>query len=64
MITRILIGTVAVLIGLFQFYNVFTSWKTLRVKMTSSSSVFMPYALWYSAFFGLILVGLGIAALL
>jgi len=64
MITRILIGTVSILIGLFQFYNVYTSWKTLRVKMTAGASVFMPFALWYSIFFGLLLIGLGVAALL
>ncbi|WPC16608.1 immunity protein [Pediococcus inopinatus] len=64
MITRILIGTVSILIGLFQFYNVYTSWKTLRVKMTACASVFMPFALWYSIFFGLLLIGLGVAALL
>lgn len=64
MITRILIGTVSILIGLFQFYNVYTSWKTLRVKMTAGASVFMPFALCYSIFFGLLLIGLGVAALL
>ncbi|GAB5052823.1 hypothetical protein [Pediococcus ethanolidurans] len=61
---NLIIGVVAILIGLFQFYSVHKSWKTLRVSMNSHSSLFMPFAIWYSIFFGLIFIGLGISALL
>lgn len=60
----LLIGVVGILIGLFQFYNVYKSWQTLRVSMNGHTSLFMPFAIWYSVFFGLIFIGLDIAALL
>ncbi|HJE96068.1 MAG TPA: immunity protein [Ligilactobacillus acidipiscis] len=52
-------GILFILIGIWEFYAVYQSFKNVQKKGNENTSGFMPLSLWSGGVFGLIMIGIG-----
>jgi len=61
MLWETIFGILAVLLGIYQIFNSYKYIKTIQKVGNKTTSYFVGYAVWYSFFFGLLILILGIA---
>ncbi|APT18631.1 hypothetical protein LA20533_04855 [Amylolactobacillus amylophilus DSM 20533 = JCM 1125] len=50
------------IVAVWQFYNTYSEFMRIKTHGNKNTSAFAGYGIWYSAFFGVIMLSLSIAA--
>lgn len=56
-----IVGVVCILLSMFQFYATYKNFTEVKNNGNKNTSYFIGFSIWYSLFFGIILLGVGIS---